>query len=150
MQDFTGVPALADLASMRERAREKNINASRINPLKPVDLVIDHSVMVDKYASSDALKINTDFEFERNHERYKFLKWGQKNLKNFRVIPPGIGICHQVNMEFLAKVVWYDEKENLLFPDSLVGTDSHTTMINGIISFRLGCWRNRGGSGYVR
>ena len=88
--------------------------------------------MVDKYASSDALKINTDFEFERNHERYKFLKWGQKNLKNFRVIPPGIGICHQVNMEFLAKVVWYDEKENLLFPDSLVGTDSHTTMINGL------------------
>tara|TARA_B100001248_G_scaffold262386_1_gene257984 strand:+ start:2573 stop:5224 length:2652 start_codon:yes stop_codon:yes gene_type:complete len=132
MQDFTGVPALADLASMRERAREKNIKASRINPLKPVDLVIDHSVMVDKYASSDALKINTDFEFERNHERYKFLKWGQKNLKNFRVIPPGIGICHQVNMEFLAKVVWYDKKENLLFPDSLVGTDSHTTMINGL------------------
>ena len=117
---------------MRERAREKNIKASRINPLKPVDLVIDHSVMVDKYASSDALKINTDFEFERNHERYKFLKWGQNNLKNFRVIPPGIGICHQVNMEFLAKVVWYDEKENLLFPDSLVGTDSHTTMINGL------------------
>ena len=132
MQDFTGVPALADLASMRERAREKNIKASRINPLKPVDLVIDHSVMVDRYASSDALKINTDFEFERNHERYKFLKWGQNNLKNFRVIPPGIGICHQVNMEFLAKVVWYDKKENLLFPDSLVGTDSHTTMINGL------------------
>ena len=132
MQDFTGVPALADLASMRESANDKNIKASKINPLKPVDLVIDHSVMVDNYASSDSLKINTKLEFERNLERYKFLKWGQKNLKNFRVIPPGIGICHQVNMEFLAKVVWYDKENNLLYPDSVVGTDSHTTMINGL------------------
>ena len=133
MQDFTGVPALADLASMRESAKEKkNINASKINPLKPVDLVVDHSVMVDKYASSDALRINTELEFERNLERYKFLKWGQKNLKNFRVIPPGIGICHQVNMEFLAKVAWFDKEENLVYPDSVVGTDSHTTMINGL------------------
>jgi len=132
MQDFTGVPALADLASMRESAREKNINPSKINPLKPVDLVIDHSIMVDSYASSNAIKINTDLEFKRNLERYKFLKWGQTNLKNFRVIPPGIGICHQVNMEFLAKVVWYSKEDNMLFPDSVVGTDSHTTMINGL------------------
>ena len=132
MQDFTGVPALADLASMRERAKEKGINPSKINPLKPVDLVIDHSIMVDSYASSDAIKINTDLEFKRNLERYKFLKWGQTNLKNFRVIPPGIGICHQVNMEYLAKVVWYNKESNLLFPDSVVGTDSHTTMINGL------------------
>ena len=116
---------------MRERAKEKGINPSKIN-LKPVDLVIDHSIMVDSYASSDAIKINTDLEFKRNLERYKFLKWGQTNLKNFRVIPPGIGICHQVNMEYLAKVVWYNKESNLLFPDSLVGTDSHTTMINGL------------------
>ena len=133
MQDFTGVPALADLASMRESA-EKNakIDAFKINPLKPVDLVVDHSVMVDKYASSEALSINTELEFERNQERYKFLKWGQKNLDNFRVIPPGVGICHQVNMEFLAKVVWHNEKDNTVYPDSVVGTDSHTTMINGL------------------
>ncbi len=133
MQDFTGVPALADLASMRESAQESSkIDASKINPLKPVDLVVDHSVMVDKYASSEALKINTELEFERNHERYKFLKWGQKNLKNFRVIPPGVGICHQVNMEFLAKVVWHNKEDNTVYPDSVVGTDSHTTMINGL------------------
>ncbi|MDC3024366.1 aconitate hydratase AcnA [Alphaproteobacteria bacterium] len=133
MQDFTGVPALADLASMREKAKENSkIDSSKINPLKPVDLVVDHSVMVDKYASPDALSLNTALEFERNQERYKFLKWGQKNLENFRVIPPGVGICHQVNMEFLAKVVWYDKKNNTIYPDSLVGTDSHTTMINGL------------------
>ncbi len=133
MQDFTGVPALADLASMRESAEETfKIDASKINPLKPVDLVVDHSVMVDKYASTDALQINTNLEFERNQERYKFLKWGQKNLKNFRVIPPGVGICHQVNMEFLAKVVWHDKENNTVYPDSVVGTDSHTTMINGL------------------
>ena len=133
MQDFTGVPALADLASMRESA-EKNakIDAFKINPLKPVDLVVDHSVMVDKYATSEALSINTELEFERNQERYKFLKWGQKNLENFRVIPPGVGICHQVNMEFLAKVVWHNKKDNTVYPDSVVGTDSHTTMINGL------------------
>ena len=133
MQDFTGVPALADLASMRESAQKNlKVDASIINPLKPVDLVIDHSIMVDKYASSDALNINTRLEFERNNERYKFLKWGQRNLKNFRVIPPGIGICHQVNMEFLAKVVWHNKKNNFIYPDSVVGTDSHTTMINGL------------------
>ena len=133
MQDFTGVPALADLASMRESAQERSkIDASKINPLKPVDLVVDHSVMVDKYASSEALNINTELEFERNQERYKFLKWGQKNLKNFRVIPPGVGICHQVNMEFLAKVVWHNKENNTVYPDSVVGTDSHTTMINGL------------------
>ena len=132
MQDFTGVPALADLASMRESAQKSlKVDASIINPLKPVDLVIDHSIMVDKYASSDALNINTRLEFERNNERYKFLKWGQRNLKNFRVIPPGVGICHQVNMEFLAKVVWHNKKNNFIYPDSVVGTDSHTTMING-------------------
>ena len=133
MQDFTGVPALADLASMRENAKSiPNLNASRINPLKPVDLIVDHSVMVDRHASPEALDFNTSLEFERNFERYKFLKWGQKNLKNFRVIPPGVGICHQVNMEFLAKVVWNDKEENLIYPDSVVGTDSHTTMINGL------------------
>ena len=134
MQDFTGVPALADLASMRESAQKnlEKVDASIINPLKPVDLVIDHSIMVDKYATSDALNINTRLEFERNNERYKFLKWGQRNLKNFRVIPPGVGICHQVNMEFLAKVVWHNKKNNFIYPDSVVGTDSHTTMINGL------------------
>ena len=133
MQDFTGVPALADLASMRESAKNfLKVDASIINPLKPVDLVIDHSIMVDKYASSDALNINTRLEFERNNERYKFLKWGQRKLKNFRVIPPGVGICHQVNMEFLAKVVWHNKKNNFIYPDSVVGTDSHTTMINGL------------------
>ena len=133
MQDFTGVPALADLASMRESAlKNKSVSASKINPLKPVDLVVDHSVMVDKFATSDALDFNTSLEYERNKERYEFLKWGQENLENFRVIPPGVGICHQVNMEFLAKVVWHDKKHQVIYPDSLVGTDSHTTMINGL------------------
>src|SRR5579859_4604689 len=125
MQDFTGVPAVVDLAAMRG-------DPQKINPLTPVDLVIDHSVMVDFYARPDALAKNMELEFERNGERYAFLRWGQTAFDNFRVVPPGTGICHQVNCEYLAKVVWVDEKSGLAYPDSLVGTDSHTTMVNGL------------------
>lgn len=131
MQDFTGVPAVVDLAAMRDAMKNLGGNPQKINPLVPVDLVIDHSVMVDKYASASAFKENVEIEMERNIERYKFLKWGQKALKNFRVVPPGTGICHQVNLEYLAKVVWTNE-DGYAYPDSLVGTDSHTTMINGL------------------
>ena len=127
MQDFTGVPAIVDLAAMREALLN---NPQKINPLIPVDLVIDHSVSVDQFASPQAFEFNVQREFERNEERYEFLKWGQKAFKNFRVVPPGTGICHQVNLEYLAKVVW--TKNHLIYPDTLVGTDSHTTMINGL------------------
>lgn len=134
MQDFTGVPAVVDLAAMREAIKALGGNAQRINPLSPVDLVIDHSVMVDAYASKDALQKNIDIEFERNGERYKFLRWGQMGFTNFRVVPPGTGICHQVNVEYLAQVVWTgeDKGKTLAYPDTLVGTDSHTTMVNGL------------------
>ncbi len=133
LQDFTGVPALVDLAAMRTAIVDMTgdpANAQKVNPLVPCDLVIDHSVQVDAFASTTALTINSVKEFERNNERYQFLKWGQQAFDNFRVVPPATGIVHQVNLEYLAKVVWDDGKT--LYPDSLVGTDSHTTMINGL------------------
>tara|TARA_Y100000768_G_scaffold353411_1_gene305690 strand:- start:249 stop:2882 length:2634 start_codon:yes stop_codon:yes gene_type:complete len=134
MQDFTGVPAVADLAAMRDAVAKKGQDPSKVNPLSQVDLVIDHSVMVDYFASKNAFQKNVDMEFGRNKERYEFLKWGQQAFENFRVIPPGTGICHQVNLEYLSQVVWGREinKKNFLFPDTLVGTDSHTTMVNGL------------------
>ena len=134
LQDFTGVPAVVDLAAMRSgvvRMTGDEASASKVNPLVPCDLVIDHSVQVDAFNSGMALKINSEKEFERNMERYQFLKWGQQAFNNFRVVPPATGIVHQVNLEYLAKVVWSGE-DNTLYPDSLVGTDSHTTMINGL------------------
>ncbi|CCD09077.1 aconitate hydratase AcnA [Legionella pneumophila] len=134
MQDFTGVPAVVDLAAMRTAIVKMGGNADKISPLSPVDLVIDHSVMVDKFASADALEVNTKIEIERNQERYEFLRWGQKAFSNFQVVPPGTGICHQVNLEYLGKTVWNSENDGQLYayPDTLVGTDSHTTMINGL------------------
>ena len=134
MQDFTGVPAIVDLAAMRTALEKMGGNPNQISPLSPVDLVIDHSVMVDYFASNQALDLNTKIEMQRNHERYQFLRWGQKAFANFRVVPPGTGICHQVNLEYLAKTVWTKEEQGKLFafPDTLVGTDSHTTMINGL------------------
>ncbi len=134
LQDYTGIPAVADLAAMREAVKEKNKDPNTINPLSKVDLVIDHSVQVDKSAKSDSFQKNVDIEFERNGERYSFLKWGQQAFDNFRIVPPGTGICHQVNLEYLSKVVWTEkfEKINYIFPDTLVGTDSHTTMVNGL------------------
>jgi aconitate hydratase len=134
LQDYTGIPAIADLAAMREAFKEKNKDPNTINPLSVVDLVIDHSVQVDKSANADSFEKNVNIEFERNGERYSFLKWGQQAFKNFRIVPPGTGICHQVNLEYLSKVVWSEKykDENYLFPDTLVGTDSHTTMVNGL------------------
>ncbi|MEQ9110148.1 MAG: aconitate hydratase AcnA [Rhodospirillaceae bacterium] len=134
MQDFTGVPAVVDLAAMREAMKALGGNAQQINPLSPVDLVIDHSVMVDAYASKDALAKNIALEFQRNRERYEFLRWGQMGFDNFRVVPPGTGICHQVNVEYLAQVVWTGDEDGktIAYPDTLVGTDSHTTMVNGL------------------
>jgi aconitate hydratase len=131
MQDFTGVPAVVDLAAMREAIVAMGGDPARVNPLSPADLVIDHSVQVDNFASSLAFGQNVDLEYERNRERYEFLRWGQSAFKNFRVVPPGTGICHQVNLEYLAKVVWTND-EGVAYPDTLVGTDSHTTMINGL------------------
>ncbi len=134
LQDYTGIPAVADLAAMREAVKEKNMDPKKINPLSPVDLVIDHSVQVDDFASLSSLKKNVDIEFNRNGERYSFLKWGQQAFDNFRIVPPGTGICHQVNLEYLSKVVWCAKSGNdeYIFPDTLVGTDSHTTMVNGL------------------
>ena len=134
LQDYTGIPAVADLAAMRDAVKEKNKNPNAINPLSPVDLVIDHSVQVDKFANKDSLEKNVEIEFQRNGERYSFLKWGQQAFNNFRIVPPGTGICHQVNLEYLSKVVWSEkfEGEDFLFPDTLVGTDSHTTMVNAL------------------
>ncbi len=137
MQDFTGVPAVVDLAAMREAMVALGGDAQKINPLVPCDLVIDHSVMVDEYGSPAAFQANVDREFERNGERYEFLKWGQGAFKNFRVVPPGTGICHQVNLEYLAQTVWADADDQnpgrtVIYPDTLVGTDSHTTMVNGL------------------
>jgi len=134
LQDYTGIPAVADLAAMREAVKEKNKDPNKINPLSSVDLVIDHSVQVDQSAKSDSFEKNVDIEFDRNGERYSFLKWGQQAFNNFRIVPPGTGICHQVNLEYLSKVVWSEtfEKDDYLFPDTLVGTDSHTTMVNGL------------------
>ncbi len=134
LQDFTGVPAVVDLAAMREAMRVLGGDPAKINPLSPADLVIDHSVQVDAFGSNAALLINAQIEFERNHERYEFLRWGQQAFDNFTVVPPATGIVHQVNLEYLAKVVQTREidGELIALPDSLVGTDSHTTMINGL------------------
>ena len=134
MQDFTGVPAIVDLAAMRDAVAKNGGNPADINPQIPVDLVIDHSVMVDHFGSSGAYKANVEREMERNFERYAFLRWGQKAFNNFRVVPPGTGICHQVNLEYLAQGVWSEQSdgETWVYPDTLVGTDSHTTMINGL------------------
>ena len=134
MQDYTGIPAVADLAAMRDAVKAKNKDPKKINPLSQVDLVIDHSVMVDNYANKDSFDLNVEKEFSRNGERYSFLKWGQQAFNNFKVVPPGTGICHQVNLEYLSKVVWSSEAngELTLYPDTLVGTDSHTTMVNGL------------------
>jgi len=134
MQDFTGVPAVVDLAAMRDAVKNLGGDPKKINPLVPVDLVIDHSVMVDKFGTSSAFKENTDIEYERNIERYEFLRWGSKAFNNFRVVPPGTGICHQVNLEYLAQTVWTktEGKEEIAYPDTCVGTDSHTTMVNGL------------------
>ncbi|MGB3312628.1 MAG: aconitate hydratase AcnA [Nodosilinea sp.] len=134
MQDFTGVPAVVDLAAMRDAMVNLGGDPDKINPLSPVDLVIDHSVMVDAFGSADAFGQNVEKEFQRNFERYAFLRWGQSAFDNFRVVPPGTGICHQVNLEYLAQVVWTKDEngETTAYPDTLVGTDSHTTMINGL------------------
>ena len=134
MQDFTGVPAVVDLAAMRDGIVALGGDAEKINPLNPVDLVIDHSVMIDEFGNPRAFQMNVDREYERNLERYTFLKWGQKAFNNFRVVPPGTGICHQVNLEYLSQTVWKDTDQNgveVAYPDTLVGTDSHTTMVNG-------------------
>ncbi|WGV17108.1 aconitate hydratase AcnA [Fuscovulum ytuae] len=135
MQDFTGVPAVVDLAAMRDGILGLKGSAAKINPLVPVDLVIDHSVMIDEFGTPRAFQANVDREYERNMERYVFLKWGQKAFNNFRVVPPGTGICHQVNLEYLAQTVWTDTDQTgaeVAYPDTLVGTDSHTTMVNGL------------------
>ncbi len=134
LQDYTGIPAVADLAAMREAVKKKNKDPNTINPLSAVDLVIDHSVQVDQSAKPDSFEKNVDIEFKRNGERYSFLKWGQQAFNNFRIVPPGTGICHQVNLEYLSKVVWSEKykEDEYLFPDTLVGTDSHTTMVNGL------------------
>ncbi|MCA0872370.1 aconitate hydratase AcnA [Seohaeicola saemankumensis] len=135
MQDFTGVPAVVDLAAMRDGIKALGGDAQKINPLNPVDLVIDHSVMIDEFGNPRAFQMNVDREYERNMERYQFLKWGQGAFNNFRVVPPGTGICHQVNLEYLAQTVWTDTDQTgveVAYPDTLVGTDSHTTMVNGV------------------
>src|SRR5258707_9587077 len=130
LQDLTGVPAVVDLAAMRNAMADLGGDPSKINPLIPAELVIDHSVQVDAFASRMAFGRNVELEFERNHERYLFLRWGQESLSGFKVVPPGTGICHQVNLEYLARVV--DDRDGVAFPDTLVGTDSHTTMVNGL------------------
>jgi aconitate hydratase len=134
MQDFTGVPAVVDLAAMRDAMTELGGDPRKINPLAPVDLVIDHSVSVDHFASSKSFQDNVDLEMDRNRERYEFLRWGQTAFDNFRVVPPGTGICHQVNLEYLAQTVWTNTVDGaeIAYPDTLVGTDSHTTMVNGL------------------
>ncbi|HEX4271732.1 MAG TPA: aconitase family protein, partial [Rhizomicrobium sp.] len=140
MQDLTGVPAVVDLAAMRDAMKNLGGNPEKINPLAEVDLVIDHSVMVDNFAARDSFKKNVAVEYERNKERYTFLRWGQQAFANFRVVPPGTGICHQVNLEYLAETVWTRKMKDaktrktieMAFPDTVVGTDSHTTMINGL------------------
>ena len=135
MQDFTGVPAVVDLAAMRDGIKALGGDAQQINPLAPVDLVIDHSVMIDEFGNPRAFQMNVDREYERNMERYQFLKWGQSAFDNFRVVPPGTGICNQVNLEYLSQTIWTDTDQNgaeVAYPDTLVGTDSHTTMVNGL------------------
>ena len=131
LQDFTGVPLLADLAAMRSAAQKIGKDPKKIEPLVPVDMVVDHSIQVDKFGTPDALDLNMKIEFERNQERYQFLKWGMQAFDTFKVVPPGVGIVHQVNMEYLARGVM--EKDGMAYPDTLVGTDSHTTMILSLI-----------------
>src|SRR5581483_11549426 len=130
LQDFTGVPAIVDLAAMRDAMRELGGDPARINPQLPAELVIDHSVQVDEFGSRLAIRRNAELEFERNRERYAFLRWGQTAFDNLKVVPPNTGIVHQVNLEYLARVV--EERDGVAFPDTLVGTDSHTTMVNGL------------------
>src|SRR5881398_3168262 len=135
MQDFTGVPAVVDLAAMRDAMRALGGDPQKINPLVPVHLIIDHSVMVDEFGTPRAFEQNVDFEYQRNGERYEFLKWGSDAFDNFKVVPPGTGICHQVNLEHVSQVVWTGKDQNgqmVAYPDTLVGTDSHTTMVNGL------------------
>src|SRR6059058_2870260 len=134
MQDLTGVPAVVDLAAMRQAMLDLGGDPNKINPLSPVDLVIDHSVQIDNFGNPQAFAANVKKEFERNGERYRFLSWGQQAFENFRLVPPGTGICHQVNLEYLSQVVWTTEEEGktIAYPDTLVGTDSHTTMVNGL------------------
>ncbi|MGY9020585.1 MAG: aconitate hydratase AcnA [Alphaproteobacteria bacterium] len=141
LQDLTGVPAVVDLAAMREAMVKIGGDVQKINPLCPVDLVIDHSVMIDNFGTADAFEKNVKLEFSRNQERYEFLRWGQNAFSNFRVVPPGMGICHQVNLEYLAKTVWTTEEDGktIAYPDTLVGTDSHTTMVNGLAVLGWGC-----------
>ena len=134
MQDFTGVPAVVDLAAMRDAMAQLGGDPQKINPLVPVHLVIDHSVMVDEFGTPKAFGKNVELEYQRNGERYEFLKWGSKAFNNFQVVPPGTGICHQVNLEHVAQCVWTGEDQQgdtVAYPDTLVGTDSHTTMVNG-------------------
>src|SRR4051812_17077523 len=130
LQDFTGVPCVVDLAAMRDAMRDLGGDPRRINPQLPVELVIDHSVQVDEFATRVAFQRNTQLELERNRERYAFLRWGQTSFDNFKAVPPGTGICHQVNLEYLSRVV--ESRDGIAFPDTLVGTDSHTTMVNGL------------------
>ena len=130
MQDYTGVPAVADLVTMRDKLRKRGEDPDKINPVVPVSLVIDHSINVDSFSKKTSLSFNVKKEYERNSERYKLLKWAQSSLKNFYLFPPGSGICHQINLEFLAQIV--QEKEDLLYFDSVIGTDSHTTMVNAL------------------
>src|SRR6266480_6828680 len=130
MQDFTGVPAVVDLATMREAMRDLGGDPAKINPLAPAELVIDHSVIADLFGVPDAFERNVELEYQRNHERYQFLRWGQTAFDEFKVVPPGTGIVHQVNIEYLARVVF--ARDGVAYPDTLVGTDSHTTMVNGL------------------
>src|SRR6187551_2278750 len=132
LQDFTGVPAVVDLAAMRDAMADLDGDPAKINPLVPAELVIDHSVQVDAFGTRDAFRINAEREFERNQERYQFLRWGQGAFDGFKVVPPDTGIVHQVNLEYLARVVFHHEASGQAYPDTLVGTDSHTTMINGL------------------
>ena len=134
MQDFTGVPCVVDLATMREAVKELGGDPSKINPLAPAELVIDHSVQIDSFGTSDAITRNMDIEYQRNGERYKFLRWGQTAFDDFKVVPPGMGIVHQVNIEYLARTIMAREVDGVLraYPDTVVGTDSHTTMVNGL------------------
>src|SRR5262249_2574820 len=131
LQDFTGVPCIVDLAAMRDAMERLGGDPKKINPLQPVELVIDHSVQVDEFGSPNPFAHNTQMEYQRNQERYIFLRWGQTAFRNFKVVPPETGIVHQVNLEYLARVVFVNE-QNLAYPDTLVGTDSHTTMVNGL------------------
>ncbi len=152
LQDFTGVPAVVDLAAMRDGMVMLGGDPRKVNPLQPVELVIDHSVQVDHYPERNAADLNAALEFGRNRERYTFLRWGQEAFDNFRVVPPDTGIVHQVNLEYLARVIFREPSDGrmLAYPDTLVGTDSHTTMVNGLGVVGLGRRRHRGGGGDAR